>query len=109
MQVVAVVGGHQRNTGLFREPNQFAVHTLFDLQTLILNFEKEVPLTKNVAQPVRIFSREIKFLFDHGLGHRAAQAGGERNQSLAMLGEQVVVNARLVVKALEKPGGDQFD
>jgi hypothetical protein len=49
------------------------------------------------------------FLFDDGFGDRAAQAGGERDETLAVLGEQVVVDARFVVEAFEEAGGDQLD
>ena len=44
---------------------------------------------------------------DQCFRHRAAQARGESDQSAAVLGEQVVVDARLVVEALQKAGGNQ--
>jgi hypothetical protein len=46
MQVVAVIRGDQGNAGLSRKPHEFAIHALFDLEPLILNFQKKLPLPK---------------------------------------------------------------
>ena len=39
----------------------------------------------------------------------AAQAGGQGDQALGVPGEKVLVDARLVVEAVEVAGGDQLD
>ena len=46
MQIVAIVGGHQRNSGFFRQPHQFRVHAFLDFQPLILNLQEEIVLCR---------------------------------------------------------------
>ncbi len=43
------------------------------------------------------------------VGHFPAQAGGKRDQALAVFCEQFVIDARLVVKAVEVAGGNELD
>ncbi len=109
MQVMAVVGRHQRNPGLFRKPHQMRIHTLLDLQSLILNLQKEILFSKYIAQAVCILASAIVFLFDHRFRHRTLQTRRQRNQPAAVFGEQIVVNARLVVETFQEACGDQLD
>src|SRR5207245_7790050 len=58
MQVMAIVGGDQRNTGFFREANEFGVHALLDLHALVLNLKKEIAFAENIPQAVGVRSEE---------------------------------------------------
>src|SRR5439155_16611277 len=109
MKVVTVVGGHERDAGLFRKTGQFGIDIFFDRQSLVLNFEEEIAFAENVAQAVSIFARLIVLLIDDRFGHWATQAGRKRDQAFAMSGEQVVVNARFIIETLKKACGNQFD
>src|SRR5260370_893247 len=55
MEVMTIVGGDERDSGLFRKTDQFAVDFLFDRQSLILNFEEEISFAAKIAQAVRNF------------------------------------------------------
>jgi len=47
---VAIVGSNERDAGLFRKTDQFAIYIFFDRQSLILNFEEEIALLpKNIT------------------------------------------------------------
>ncbi len=109
MEVMAIVGGDERDTGLFRKPDQLAIDIFFDWQSLILNFEKKIAFAKYVAQAVSIFARLIIFLVHNGFRHRATKAGRESNQAFVVFGKQVVVNARFVVEAFKEACGNQFN
>jgi len=109
MKVMAIVGGHEGDAGLFRKMDQFAIDVFFDRQSLVLNFEEEIAFAENVAQAVSIFARLIVLLIDDRFGHWATQAGRKRDQAFAMSGEQVVVNAWFIVETLKKACGNQFD
>src|SRR5437588_10279624 len=109
MKVMTIVGGDERNSALFRKTDQFAVDIFFDRQPLILNFEEEIAFAENIAQAVSILARLLVFLVDDCFRHWAAKAGRERDQAFAVLGKQIVINARAIVEALEETGGDQFD
>ena len=47
-EVVAVVGGYQRDVELFFEAEEIGVDFLFQFQALVLNFEKEVAAAEDV-------------------------------------------------------------
>ena len=72
-----------------------------DFQSLILNLEEEIPFAENIAQAVRVRARLFVFFGDERVRHFAAQAGGKRDQPLAVLGEKFVIDARLVIEAFE--------
>src|SRR6266699_475103 len=106
VEVMSIVGGNQWDTSLFRKPNQFAVDILFDRQSLILNFEKEIAFAEDIAQTIGILARLIVLLIDDRFGHRAAKTGGKRNQSFAVFRKQIVVNARAIIETFEETSGN---
>ena len=77
VEIVAIVGGDQRNARFLGQAHEVAVDALFDFEALVLNFEKEISFSKNIAEAVGVFARLVKFLFDDGFGDRAAEARGE--------------------------------
>src|SRR3984957_10588624 len=109
MQIVAIVGGNERDAGFFGEPDEVFVYALLDFQPLVLNFEKEITFSENVLETISILSRKIEFLIHHRLGDRAAGAGGRGDEALAVLRKEIEINARLVIEAFEESGGDQLD
>ncbi len=74
MEVMTIVGGHERDAGLLRKTHQFAVDIFFDRQSLVLNFEKEISFAENIAQTVSILARLIVLLVRDRFGHRTAKA-----------------------------------
>ncbi len=109
MQIVAIVRSDQGDAGFFRQADQVFVHALLDFQALVLNFKEEVALAEYVPQAIGILAGEIELFIHHGFSDRAAQAGGKGYQSFAVLGEQVQIDAWLVIKTFQKSGGDQLD
>src|SRR2546430_16706847 len=109
MKIMTIVGGDERNSGLFRKSDQFAIDIFFDRYPLILNFKEEISFPENIAQAVGILARPIVLLIHDRFGHWPAKTGGERNQAFAVFGKQIVVNSGAVVEALKKAGGDQLD
>ena len=103
-EVMAIVGGHQGNAALAREAHELAIHGPIDLQALVLNFEEEIAFAEDVAQAIGGVAGIVVTALDERLGHRAAQAGGKRNEPAAVLGQQVVIDARLIVEAFEETG-----
>ena len=108
-QIVAVVGGDQRNAGFLREPHEVAIDADVLLEALILNFEEEISFAENIAQAVGAGLCLFVFFGEQRVGDFAAQAGGKRDQAFAVFREQLMIYARLVVKAVEISGGNQLD
>ena len=102
MQIVAIVGGHQRDAGFFREADEVLIDALFDFQALVLNFQEEIPFAENIAQPVGVFARLVELFVDDGFGDRSAQAGGERDEAFAVLGKQVVSRCAACSRSLRE-------
>src|SRR5689334_6716955 len=66
---------------------------------MFLDLEEVVPFSKNLFKLDRRLRRLITLLLREHRRRHARHAGGKRDQSLAMLGEQILVDARLVIKA----------
>src|SRR5205807_5654101 len=49
MEVMTIVGGHERDAGLLRKPDEFAIHIFLDGQSLVLNLEEEIAFAENIA------------------------------------------------------------
>ena len=83
--------------------------TLVLLEAVVLHFEEEVVL----AEHVRVFVGEaagvVVLVGQEGFVDVAAQAGRQRDQAFGVAREQVLIDARLVVEAVEVAGGDQVD
>ena len=109
VEVVAVVGRHQRDARLPRQRLEPGKHRALLRQAMVHDFHKVVALTEK-----RLHLKRIRFGFlcpalQKQLGQIAAQARREADQSLGMLLEQLVVDTGFVVKALGKPGADELD
>ena len=108
-QVVGIVGGHQRDAGVGSQ----AMHQRHDfgvgLQAVILQFEEEILGAEQVGVFVGDAARVFVAVLQQGFVDVAAQARGERDQALGVAREQVLIDARLVVEAVEIAGGDQLD
>ena len=100
-QVVRVVGGDQRQSGLARQIDQPAVHRRLVGNSVVLQFEKEVA-GEDLAIERRRGARLVVALVAQQPVHLAVQAGGEADQPLGVRGEELLVDARLVVEPLEE-------
>ena len=92
-----------------READEVAVDARVLLEALVLDFEEEIAFAENIVQTVGVRAGLIVLFGEEGVGDFAAQTGGERDQSFAVLGEELMVHARLVIKAVEIAGGDELD
>src|SRR5215469_4417650 len=106
---MAIIGGDQRNSAFARKLHQISIDARLDLEPLILHLKEKVSFAENVSKPEGVLSRPLVFLLEQRVGNFAAQACGKRKETFSVLGEQIMVDARLVVKAVQKAGGDQPD
>ncbi len=108
-QVMRIVGGHQRKAGFAGEAHQCGREALILLQVVVLHFEEEILGAEDVAILVRHAPRIVVLVGKQGLRNVAAQAGRHADQSLGMRGQQVGIDAGLVIEALQVRGGHQLD
>src|SRR5579884_1615223 len=99
---MAVVCRNQRNPELFFESQQIRPNLLFERESLILDFEKEVSFAKDVAIRSRGIPRSVVLAGHQVLAQLARKAAGKPDQSLRVLREELLAHPRLVVHAVER-------
>ncbi len=107
--VVRVVGGEQRRTDAMGDLDQLRVGLALCRQAMVLQLDEEVVLAEDLLQAPGLV--ECTFLVAHQqrLQHMTAEASGGGDQPVVVLLEQVPVDARLVVVALEEGQAGQLD
>ncbi len=108
-EVVAVVGGDQRQAEIFFQLEEAGMDAVLHLQALILNLEKEILFAENVGVGSGGRAGGIVVAFRQAFGDFAFQASGEADQAAGMLGEKLLADARLVVKAMQRGLGSDLD
>ena len=78
-------------------------------EAVVLNFEEEVVLAEDVAVGVGDAAGVVVLIVEDGFVEVAAEAGGEADEAFGVCGEQVLIDAGLVIEAFEVGGGDEVD
>ena len=99
--IMAVVGGHKAQAVLFRQFDKSCISCAFLWQTVILNFQKVIVL----AEDIDVFLYQpfgfILVVLDKGLRHIARDTGGQADNALVILAQQLHIHPGLVVHALD--------
>ena len=107
VHVVEIVGDDQRQPGLRGEAEQLLVEAALLGDAVVLQLEVEAVLAEDVGVLAGELAGELPVVHLERLGDLAAEAGGHPDQPLAVLGEVLAVDARLVVVAVDVGVGDQ--
>ncbi len=107
-QVMAVIGGHQRDAQFLLQLHQVRLDALLLGQPLVLNLEVEIALAEDVVEGDGRLARLLVLAFDQFLGDFALQAGRQPNQSLRVFREEFLADPRLVIEAVQRRLGDDF-
>ena len=108
-QIVRIVGRDQRQAGLVRQPVELWRELFILIEVVVLNFEKKVVAAENIRVRMRQTTRVFILVGENRLRNVPAQAGRKTDQALGMLGQQIQVDARLVIEALKVRGRDELD
>ena len=73
---MGIIGRDQRDSALFGEFHQVAVHPYIHFQSLVLHFEEKVSLSENVAQAVGARFRLFVLVGQQCVSHFSAKASG---------------------------------
>ena len=101
-EVVAVVGGDERDVEVFFEAEEIGVDLLFELEALVLNFEEEVAAAEDVLVLRGSAARGLVVPFHQVLAELAGEAAGEADESCGVFGEIFLADARLAIEAVER-------
>ena len=106
--VVQVVGDDQRQADLGRQAQQLLVEPALLGQAVVLELEEEAVLAEDVARTApATLARRLPVVDLERPRDLAVEARRQADQALAVLGEVVAVDARLVVVAVEVRVGDE--
>ena len=101
-EIVAVVGGDERDVEIFFQAEEIGVDFLFELQALVLNFEEEVAAAEDVLILAGGCARGLVVPFHQVSAELAGEAAGKSDQSRGMFGQIFLADARLAVEAVER-------
>ena len=105
--VVEVVGHDQREAGLRRQAEQLLVEPVLVGHAVVLELEVEAVLPEDVAVLAGEVAGQLPVLDLERLGDLAGQARRQPDQPLAVPGEVLAIDARLVVVAVDVGVGDE--
>jgi hypothetical protein len=108
-EVVDIPGRNQRQPGLPRELRQGRVDPRLDLEAGVLHLDVGRVAAEDLCEAVEIAARVVAAVLLEGLADTTREAARERDQSLRVALEQLPVDARLVVVALEVAGRGELD
>src|SRR5438270_4524622 len=103
--VMAVVGGDERNAKFFFQPQQVRTNLLLEREPLILNLEKEVVFAEDVAIGGGRVPRRIVLVCHQMLAKFSGQAARKSDQTFGMLRKELLAHTRFVVHAVERGFG----
>ena len=107
--VMDVVGRDERQPQLRGELEHAGVDGRLLGDAVVLELEEEAALAEQSRHPRRALAGGIVVLAVQERRDLALEARGERDQPLGVRGQRLVVDARLVVEALEVPDRAQLD
>ena len=101
MGVVTVVGREQRRAQVARQPDELRVDARLFRQPVVLQLDEERVAPEHRLEAVDELARAGVVVGEQALGHRAAETPAGGDETLRVLLEQLEVDARLVVVAVE--------
>ncbi len=106
-QVMDVVARRQRDVHLLGQVQQQRQHLLLLGQAVVMDLDEEVVLER-LAVPARRRLGLLRLAAQQVVGDLALDAGRHDQQAVLVFFQQLLVDARLAVEALQERGGDQL-
>ena len=101
VEVVHVTRRDEREPGLFRERDERGIDFLLLGEPGVLQLDVGRVAPEDLHEPVEILARVLRPVLDERARDASRQASGQRDDALRVTLEQLPVDARLVVVALE--------
>ncbi len=101
LDVMHVIGGDELQAELLRPGNEVAIDLGLLGDAVVLEFEVKIFRAEGLLEPVDRLARLGQLVLEDGFGNFAGEAAGQRDEAVLVRGEQFLVNARLVIIALQ--------
>ncbi len=109
VEVVDVTGRDEWEPGLFRERDEGGIDFLLLGEPGVLQLDVGRVAPEDLHEPVEVLARVLRPVLDERARDAARQASGQRDDALRVALEQLPVDARLVVVALEVAERGELD
>src|ERR1700730_2938333 len=97
---MAVVGGDERQAEIFFELEEARMDSVLRLQTLILDLQIEILFAENVRESAGSGARRVVVVLHQAFRDFAFQTSRQADQATRMLGQKLLADPRLVIKAV---------
>src|SRR6266511_1568070 len=108
-EVVHVAGGDERQVRARGKLDELGIDPLLRLEVRVLQLDVGVVAAEDLREPVEVGGRVLRAALLERLRHAAGETAGERDQPRRVRLEQLPVDARLVVVALEEAEARELD
>ena len=109
LDVMNVVGSDQLQPEFLRQSKQMAIDLGLLGNRVVLKFQIKILRAERLLEPVHRGARLVQLVLLNQLGDFAGQTARQGDQTVFVLRQDFLVDARLVVMALEVGRGDEFD
>jgi hypothetical protein len=109
VDVVNVVRRDELQAEFLGELDQLFVHLGLFRNAVVLQFEKIIFRAERLLEEIHRVSRFLDLILHDQIRKLAGETAGQRDQPFAVLGENFLVNARLVIIAVNVRVSDQLD
>ena len=108
INIVAVVRRHQRNLQFLAHPHQALVDRPLRRDAVILQFQKEIVRSKDIAVFLRRLARFLIHASRQIPRDLARQTRAECNNAFMVGSQHLVIHTRFIIKSLDKALGDDL-
>ena len=108
INIVAVVRRHQRNLQFLAHPHQALVDRPLRRDAVILQFQKEIVRSKDIAVFLRRLARFLIHASRQIPRDLARQTRAECNNAFMVGSQHLVIHTRFIIKSLDKTLGDDL-
>ena len=109
LEKVDVVGRDQPEPHVARPADELRVGLALGIHPMIVDLNEEILLPENVAVLSGQIAPALRIALENGAVDFSFEAAAQADEPLGMPGQQLLVDTRLVVEALEVRRTDQFD
>ena len=105
VSIMYVVCRHQFNSGFLRKPKKLLIHDRLFRNSMVLKFQKEIPLSENLLITKRCLSSFVVKSSKQIFLNLSRKARAECNDSLVILLQNLIIHPRFIVVTLCKSAG----
>ena len=109
LDVMNVVRRDELQAEILRPFDQMPVDLGLLRDAVVLQFEEKIVRAERLLEPVHRLARLVQLILRDQIGNLAGETAGHRDEAVLVRGQHFLVNARLVIIALQMRRGGELD